>query len=51
MATYIIDPVAITDILSKSYREGIYEGDAGLLGSTFYDKTLLFGDVKGQPYF
>lgn len=44
------DSLAITHVLD-SYFKGIYEGDVALLGSTFYGATLLFGDVKGEPYF
>lgn len=43
------DSLAITEVLD-SYFRAIYEGDAALLGSTFNVGTLLFGDVKGQPY-
>ena len=44
------DSTAITAILNNYFR-GLYEGDTTLLSSTFYPGTLLFGDVKGQPYF
>ena len=43
------DSLAIRQTLDK-YFKSIYEGDVVLLGSTFYPGTLLFGDVKGQPY-
>lgn len=42
---------AITDAIENYYFKGIYEGDILLLGSVFHPGTLLFGDVKGQPYF
>ncbi|MFC4747391.1 nuclear transport factor 2 family protein [Flavobacterium branchiicola] len=42
---------AITDAVENYYFKGIYEGDEILLGSIFHPGTLLFGDVKGQPYF
>jgi hypothetical protein len=45
------DSLAIAGILENAYFKGIYEGDVTLLGSTFYEGTLLFGDVKGQPYY
>ena len=36
----------------KTYFRGIYEGDVTLLmDKVYYPGTLLFGDVKGQPYF
>jgi hypothetical protein len=44
------DSSAITKALDN-YFKGIYEGDTTLLGSTFYPGALLFGDVKGQPYY
>ena len=37
-------------LVLDGYFKGIYEGDVDLLGSTFNAGTLLFGDVKGQPY-
>ena len=43
--------IAITQALEDYYFKGIYEGDELLLGSIFQPGTLLFGDVKGQPYF
>jgi hypothetical protein len=43
------DSSAILQTLD-SYFKSIYEGDITLLGSTFNAGTLLFGDVKGQPY-
>jgi hypothetical protein len=45
------DSAAIAGVLNDAYFKGIYEGDVALLGSTFYSGALLFGDVKGQPYF
>jgi len=41
----------ITDVVENYYFKGIYEGDEILLGSIFHPGSLLFGDVKGQPYF
>jgi polyisoprenoid-binding protein YceI len=41
----------ITQALENYYFKGIYEGDLGLLQKVFYEGALLFGDVKGQPYF
>ena len=44
------DSLAITQVLENYYFKGVYEGDVTILGSTFNPGTLLFGDVKGQPY-
>ncbi len=44
------DSLAISQVLENYYFKGIYEGDVAMLGSTFNPGTLLFGDVKGQPY-
>lgn len=46
-----IEIQAITDAIENYYFKGIYEGDEILLGSIFQPGTLLYGDVKGQPYF
>ena len=44
------DSLAITQVLEGSYFKGIYEGDIAILRQIYYPGTLLFGDVKGQPY-
>ena len=44
------DVAAITSILEDYYFKGIYEGNLDLLNQVYYTGTLLFGDVKGQPY-
>lgn len=44
------DSAAISKLLEGSYFKGIYEGDVVLLSTVYYPGTLLFGDVKGQPY-
>ncbi|MGZ3943792.1 MAG: nuclear transport factor 2 family protein [Mucilaginibacter sp.] len=44
------DTSAITHVLEYNYFKGIYEGDVNVLSAVFYPGTLLFGDVKGQPY-
>jgi hypothetical protein len=41
---------AITQALENYYFKGIYEGNTDLLNQVFNAGTLLFGDVKGQPY-
>ncbi len=42
---------AIKNAIENNYFKGIYEGDETVLGSIFYPGTLVYGDVKGQPYF
>jgi len=44
------DSMAIADALERYYFEGIYEGNLNLLNQIYNPGTLLFGDVKGQPY-
>lgn len=44
------DSLAITRALENFYFKGIYEGDINTLGNILNPGTLLFGDVKGQPY-
>src|SRR5436305_9039174 len=44
------DSTAITKVLENYYFKGIYEGNLNLLNQVYYSGTLLFGDVKGQPY-
>ena len=50
MKTIQTDTAAIRDSLENNYIKGLYEGDINLLKQIFYPGTLLFGDVKGQPY-
>jgi hypothetical protein len=50
METQQTDSSAITAIVEGIYLKALYEGDAELLGSIFHPGTLLFGDIKGQPY-
>lgn len=50
METNKQDSLAITQALENDYFKGIYEGDTSKLGGILYPGTLLFGDVKGQPY-
>lgn len=45
------DVAAITNAIENNYFKGIYEGDVRILGSIFYPGTLVYGDIKGQPYF
>jgi quinol monooxygenase YgiN len=44
------DSLAISQVLEDSYFKGIYEGNVALLSTAYHPGTLLFGDVKGQPY-
>src|SRR5881398_3241127 len=44
------DSLAITRGLEDYYFKGIYEGDINALGNILNPGTLLFGDIKGQPY-
>jgi hypothetical protein len=50
MTTQQTDKTAIAQALEKYYFEGSYEGDLNKLNSIFHPDSLLFGDVKGQPY-
>jgi hypothetical protein len=50
METQIADSTAIAQALEDYYFKGIYEGNVSTLGNIFNPGTLLFGDVKGQPY-
>jgi hypothetical protein len=50
METLQQDSMAISNALENYYFQGIYEGDLNALGQIFNTGTLLFGDVKGQPY-
>jgi hypothetical protein len=44
------DRTAISNALENYYFKGIYEGNLDLLHQVYNTGTLLFGDVKGQPY-
>lgn len=50
METNQQDSLAITQVLENYYFKGIYEGDISTLKQIYNPGTLLFGDVKGQPY-
>jgi hypothetical protein len=50
METHQTDSAAIAFALEEFYFKGIYEGDVNTLNKIFHPGTLLFGDVKGQPY-
>ena len=51
METIQTNTHAITQVLEDYYLKGIYEGDLKALSQVYHPGTLLFGDVKGQPYF
>ena len=51
METTQTNSAAISQALEDYYFKGIYEGDLNALNQIFYSGTLLFGDVKAQPYF
>lgn len=51
MKTQQTDSASIARALEENYFKGIYEGNLNLLEQIYYSGTLLFGDVKGQPYF
>jgi hypothetical protein len=42
--------ISISNALENFYFKGIYEGDLDTLSQVFNKGTLLFGDVKGEPY-
>jgi hypothetical protein len=50
MKTQNTDAIAISQVLEDYYLKGIYNGDVNLLNQIYHPGTLLFGDVKGQPY-
>jgi len=50
METQSKDTIAISQMLEDYYFKGIYKGDIELLKQIYHPGTLLFGDVKGQPY-
>ncbi|WDZ98732.1 nuclear transport factor 2 family protein [Mucilaginibacter sp. SJ] len=50
METNDQNKAAIEQALENYYFKGIYEGNLDLLNQVMNAGTLLFGDVKGQPY-
>ena len=50
METTQQDSIAITRVLEDHYFKGVYEGDINILQNIYHPGTLLFGDIKGQPY-
>lgn len=37
--------------LVSNYFDGIYNGESEKLENVFHPQTMLFGDIKGEPYF
>lgn len=50
METQDESKAVISELLENRYFKGIYEGDTSLLRTVYHPGTLLFGDVKGEPY-
>lgn len=50
METIQTDSAAIAHEIENYYFKGIYEGDINILKQIYHPGTLLFGDIKGQPY-
>jgi len=50
METIQTDSAAIAHEIEDYYFKGIYEGDINMLKQIYHPGTLLFGDIKGQPY-
>lgn len=50
MRNYTDDNTAVAAVLSN-YFEGVFNGNTGLLRSTFHPMALVAGDINGQPYF
>jgi hypothetical protein len=44
------DSLSISQALETYYFKGIYEGNIDALKKILHPGTLMFGDVKGQPY-
>ena len=45
------DITEIKNIIENYYFKGIFEGNTDLLRKAFHKDALLFGDIKGVPYF
>jgi hypothetical protein len=50
METIEKDKTSIVQALEKYYFGGLYDGDVNVVKQIFNEGTLLFGDIKGQPY-
>ncbi|UKB82125.1 nuclear transport factor 2 family protein [Chryseobacterium sp. MEBOG06] len=51
MNTYKTEETEIRNIINAYYFKGIYEGNTELLKHIFHKDALLFGDIKGVPYY
>lgn len=50
METTIQDKKAIARDIENYYFNGLYDGHIQVLGQIFNEGTLVYGDIKGQPY-
>lgn len=50
METNQQDKIEIEKALENYYFKGLYDGNINLLKQIFNEGSLLFGDIKGQPY-
>ncbi|WP_073292075.1 nuclear transport factor 2 family protein [Chryseobacterium polytrichastri] len=51
MKTDITQETEIRSAIEQYYFRGIYEGNTELLKEIFHKDALLFGDIKGVPYY
>lgn len=51
MKTDKTEEAAIKIAIEQLYFKGIYEGNTQLLKEIFHKDALLFGDIKGVPYY
>ncbi|UMQ42912.1 MULTISPECIES: nuclear transport factor 2 family protein [unclassified Chryseobacterium] len=51
MKTYKTEEANIKNAIEQLYLKGIYEGNTELLKEIFHKDALLFGDIKGVPYY
>ncbi|WP_228424251.1 nuclear transport factor 2 family protein [Chryseobacterium geocarposphaerae] len=51
MKTYKTEEATIKNAIEQLYLKGIYEGNTELLKEIFHKDALLFGDIKGVPYY
>ena len=51
MKTDTVQETEIRNAIEQYYFKGIYEGNTELLKQVFHKDALLFGDIKGVPYY
>ena len=51
MKTNIVQETEVRNAIEQYYFKGIYEGNTELLKQVFHKDALLFGDIKGIPYY